>query len=630
MLIIWALAVTLSFFGWGAVLLRLLGLRDQPFVFTGAAGVTALVSIGGPLNLAHLLVIRVIQGVVLAGVVFFGVDLFARRRRLSSLLAEASSVARKNSLAGVCVVILCFAISAFCAIGLHHRVFNGDDLDAYLPLPLRTAELGTLPDDPFSERRVTSSLGGNLYLQELMLPVGDMRSVAFIDTGFGYLLLTLAAYSLARAFRWSRDKALALAALAIALPFLRINLQMSALPEALFVVCMLIALKANGWKDAVLLGATGAAIASLKQNFIVALGMILLLYLIIRLRTESWKTVSAFTLFSGAAFFVTLFPWMADSRIKAGTYFYPLLGRGFHATSYPGFAALELHPANMWTALSIAPLFLPLAVLFVLVLKEPGVSDKHPREFACLLAFIGGVAGATAAVGYATAGDSVGRYCLPFIYPACLGLIAFILSPWRQNAGAHRRWSLMGATTAAWMAFLFAYYGFVQVYGDYREYPADVRALFSDHVKTVTRDRFVLTGAVMKQYAANASRWQTAVPRGSTILAAVGPAIGLDFIRNPVYIADWPGMAGLPPGLPFNRPAGMKAYLESNRIRYVAFADDGDYREALKFAAQSLGRRLLVRRQAIARASTLLAFEELRQKSDTVYDNGGICVIRVY
>ena len=632
-MILWSISITLSFFGWGALSLRLLNLRNLPVGLSGAAGVSAVIFIGGLLNLADLLTIPILSGIVMAGVIFLVAEFVARRGRFSALVRDALAIARRNPSAGTgaSLALLSVAVLVLFALGLHHRVFNGDDLVAYLPLPLKTVALGALPSDPFSERRIVSSLGGNIYLQAMMLPDGDVRSIAFIDTGFGYLLLAVMAYHLAREFAWRRRQALALAALSIALPFLKINLQMSVLPAALFVASMIVVLRANNnWKAAVLLGATGAAITSLKSNYIIAFALILGIYVLMRARTENWKAGFTNALALTGAFLIVLFPWMLDARTKTGTYFYPLLGSGFHETAYPGFAELDLHPANLWTILSIAPLFVPLVVLLWLVLSEWKTPQPHRKHIACVIAFIGGSAGATVAVGYATAGDSVGRYCLPFIYPATLGLIAFLFSPYRQNAPGNARWKYGLVLTGLWVSFLVGYYGFIQVYGDYREYPADLLALFSEKVTPATGDRFVLTDREMKQYVDEALSWQARIPAGSTVLEAVGPAIGIDFLRNPVYIADWPGMAGLPPGLPFNKPAALKPYLVANHIPYVAYSDDGDYQTALKVAVQSSGRRMLTRRQDIAQAATLLAFEQLRRNSSVVYENGRICVIQVY
>ena len=47
----------------------------------------------------------------------------------------------------------------------------------------------------------------------------------------------------------------------------------------------------------------------------------------------------------------------------------------------------------------------------------------------------------------------------------------------------------------------------------------------------------------------------------------------LDFRRNPVHVADWPGGASPAPGLPcFRGPEPLAAYLLNQGIRYVAYS----------------------------------------------------------
>ena len=82
---------------------------------------------------------------------------------------------------------------------------------------------------------------------------------------------------------------------------------------------------------------------------------------------------------------------------------------------------------------------------------------------------------------------------------------------------------------------------------------------------------------------------QGAIPRGATILERLDYPFLLDFGRNNVLIADWPGEVSLSPGMPvFKGPESLANYLLDASIRYVAYA----YADEAEFPAAEVGRIL--------------------------------------
>jgi len=67
---------------------------------------------------------------------------------------------------------------------------------------------------------------------------------------------------------------------------------------------------------------------------------------------------------------------------------------------------------------------------------------------------------------------------------------------------------------------------------------------------------------------------QTAVPAGERVFVAASFPTHFDFARNKILVADIPGAASLPPGMPvFEGPAAVKTYLLSQGIRYVIYSE---------------------------------------------------------
>src|SRR5690606_11298302 len=66
--------------------------------------------------------------------------------------------------------------------------FNGhDDAHAYVMFPHQMLEQGALSEDPFNERRMISSLGGQSFLHALVLAVLPDESLKSLDPGLGFL-----------------------------------------------------------------------------------------------------------------------------------------------------------------------------------------------------------------------------------------------------------------------------------------------------------------------------------------------------------------------------------------------------------------------------------------------------------
>ncbi|MEE9370213.1 MAG: hypothetical protein V3W45_01975, partial [Sedimentisphaerales bacterium] len=124
-------------------------------------------------------------------------------------------------------------------------------------------------------------------------------------------------------------------------------------------------------------------------------------------------------------------------------------------------------------------------------------------------------------------------------------------------------------------------------------------------------------------------RMQQSVPQGETVLTRLAKPFLLDFRRNKIFIADYPGGASPPPGMPFFRGAeALAGYLTSKSIRYVAYS----YANEANFRRNQFGKRLRhplpwIRTEA---RHTFDFQDNLKQLGDSrkrIYDDGDIFVL---
>jgi hypothetical protein len=124
-------------------------------------------------------------------------------------------------------------------------------------------------------------------------------------------------------------------------------------------------------------------------------------------------------------------------------------------------------------------------------------------------------------------------------------------------------------------------------------------------------------------------KMQQSIPQGETVLTRLAKPFLLDFRRNKIFIADYPGGASLPPGMPFFRGAEALAdYLNLKSIRYVAYS----YANEANFQWSQFGERLKnpyswVRTQAIHTFDFQNNLKQLGDSRKRIYDDGDIFVL---
>jgi hypothetical protein len=502
-----------------------------------------------------------------------------------------------------------------------------DDLNFYLAAPEKMIETHWFAPDPFSERRVMTSVGGNDFLQTLILAELPLSSVGLAENGLGAILLLVMGLAIGREFELKVWQRYGFALLLMVTPQLRLNLTFVVLPSALFLGMVYLAAhrrlsEERPWLQGALLGGVAGAIATMKSTYIthavVFVGCVFLL--------RWWKRgLAAGAQLLGMAALgcvVTMLPWMVASHAASGTWFFPVLGKGVHYSAYgqyPAPSSLTLH----MLLYKVLPFNLPiLAVFFTELLWGERDERSYTAMALTLAAFVG-----STLVGLATGGDSVRRYNFPCILPALA--LCFVVAARRRNAsGGERRWRWMEAGVFAGLLALAVNVG---LSGFTREYE---RTLIG--VRYSLRDYSITDARLRAEYAA----MQEAIPRDGGVLASVTGQFLWNFRAHQVYIDDLPGTASPKPGWPARQPAGALAqYLLARHIRYlvVGYGECGalapgescaESVRAVEDAAISSPKTTeWARSELEAQRDAQAQFAELARTHRHIYDDGRIYVL---
>ena len=451
--LLWCGLVLLSTAGYGAALLRLARLPRPGLTLSATAGFGVVLALGGVLNLAHRITVPALLSTVAAGLVAGLLAIFWRRP--GTTVIHPRPARGTLTLPGK-LLLATFALVFVLRLGasVHTPYYQpSDDYNFYLAAPVKMLETHIFGPDPFSERRVMSSVGGNHFLEVLVLAELPLEDLQMADRALGLMLSALLAFALAREFRLPPNDSAAWALFVLATPQLQFNLTFVILPAALFFGMVYVAVAELGfpaalgfpaelghtahlshrpWLRGILLGLLAGAVTSLKSTYIVPSITFLLCFAVLVLWRSAGRTATAKLLLAAAmAAAAVLLPWSIVNHTAAGTWFYPTLGLGFHYTRWGGFAPPGNHSATV-LLFKVLPFSLPPLAVFLLGWFR-GRPDLRARTAMSLTL---AAALSTILVGIATGGDSVRRYNYPALLPGMLLLFPVLCRPrsqWRPE-----------------------------------------------------------------------------------------------------------------------------------------------------------------------------------------------------
>jgi len=575
----WGIFILLSLTGWGSLLNWLLFPKEETDWGQKAAwGLALSVAVGGVLNLLSSISRTTVLIYLGVGMAAWLISLVRRSGRVQRSVLEMSGLRHSKGLllVGGVVVLLALIQYAGSVSVVHHdhpsgpagpvRFNQADDFQAYFIFPEKMLQLGSIGRDPFSDRRLESSLGGQAFLDTFILSVLSVQNLHILDPGLGMLLIigllwgnfkergTSLGWSfvLLLTFLWINPPTVNVASLytgtAMFLSLFR-TLAWKALPTSHF------------FSRIFIIALSGAAICSLKSNFIPACAVLLTCSFLCFVISQNFKR-SAIAELAGTAVLMVAFmlPWMISMYQSSGTFLYPLLGKGYHQSAYKDSLcaycwltlskAVELLLKHLTDEFSIA---LGALGVFYLMFRRRVIVGRE----AVLSLLVGAMFGHI--VMTIATGEFQSRYSFPFLFAGTLILITEAASP--QGAPEQRRWAPLVTVAVA-----------VFVIGTCWNAS---RTMYAECVLS-TKEGLKHASLVSDQELAAYQTLQRSIPPGEVLLARLEKPFLLDFKRNPVLAVDWASVSP-PPGLPFSRGSEPLArYLGSQSIRYVAYSYGGE------------------------------------------------------
>jgi hypothetical protein len=594
--LIYGLLLLASFVGWGSIVAWWSDRGQAGLSLRAAWGMALCIAAGGWLNLFGISTRPTLIALVALGILILAI---ARPR----IPAAASS-----SLL-LCVIVL---LGLRCAAAVSSNSYNSqDDYQGYFVFPQKIIQTGGLGSDPFSERRIISSLGGQYFLDSMLISGVDEAHIDLLDRGIGLLVLAGLVWSMARELGMARNLA-ACALLPIALVFSPQANVSSLLIACAMCVALYQTLEMAGRKpnsivrDGLLVGLLAAGTSTLKMNVIPGVGLLALFYFLGKWLTD--RRGRAATLagagVAGGATLLFLLPWMIASFRANGTFLYPLLGHGYYGSRFGDYrlptAEMSLVSIYHWigTALvGVVPIVILLSVVYSIARRQIGTSEF----LLALAAVVANIVVAICAGGFAT-----DRFTFSFNFAAILILLCHWLA--RPN-GVFAAMLVIGLVIG-------------ETWHPLRVSLDDNAAWLVSEIKGHTAGDDWDRG----EYQA----MQQSVPAGQTILARLDDPFLLNFRRNPINIIDMPGRASPPPGMPsFAGSEPLADYLLGQHIRYIAYSygDEAGYSRAVMGDRLNLDKRDWTYNTATYVFDFQDNLRELGRTRRRVYDDGRIWVI---
>ncbi len=615
--ILWCVGLFAAIAGYGALLLRLFRVRRPAFAVAAITGFSVTILLGGVLNLLHAITVPVLFGFSMIGVLALLLLRLADKQP-GKPISNHEAPTRTDPKLKLLLLFFVIAFALRLAATVHTAYYQqSDDYNFYLAAPQKMLQLHELAPDPFSERRIMSSVGGNYFLQTLVLTELPLEDVQMADRALGLLLLAVVAFSLADEFDLTPLQQAALAVFVLITPQLQFNLTFVLLPSALFFGLVYLAsnrslLAEHRNLQALLLGMTTAAIASTKSTYLPH-GVLFVLCIAVFAVSRRGLTAGLRVVLIGAfGCLLVLAPWMIAQHATSGTYYYPLLGKGFHYSSY----GLYPPPSGFNPKIilhKVLPFNLPLLAILVIEWFW-GEDDEQTRAIVALTA---ATLAASVLVGIATGGDSVRRYNYPAIVPSIL-LLFVVFSRRVNHLPEAAKWRLLQTCSAVLAVATAFYIGLNSWTREYRRTAENLHVTFTPYS--------IVPLATRLQYAA----MESAIPTDSAAIVTVDDTFLLDYRTHRLYIADFPGAASLSPGWP-GRSDGeaLGAYLLSHNIRYLAHSYSKDKADQSHLIAVMHDQSITqwIRSEDEMMLDSHRQYAELARTRRHLYDDGSLYVL---
>ena len=148
---------------------------------------------------------------------------------------------------------------------------------------------------------------------------------------------------------------------------------------------------------------------------------------------------------------------------------------------------------------------------------------------------------------------------------------------------------------------------------------------FVDNIKAGINGGSIISQQQIAQYI----KMQESIPEGETLLTRLKKPFLLNFKRNTIFIADWPGGASPPPGMPlFKGSEPLADYLTSQSLKYVAYSYGTEGGYPAKFHSQRVENPNNWMENQLNNAWEFeVNLKELGKTRKRVYDDGDIFIL---
>ena len=621
------IGIIFSLAGWGALVVSVLRIRRSTgFGFNAAVGLAFSTSIGGFLNLAHAVSPGIVRAYLLIGVLIAAFAGAREARRLRHDVGSAWAYFRPRKL--LALVALLFASVTFikyAAVVSPGRFHLQDDYHAYFVFPVQMLQTGTLGQDPFSERRIVSSLGGNYFVDTFPLSVtGQVRYFRLVDEGVSFVIfLALFAELMIRRKipgHWALTALLGTSLLPGAVS--NITCVYGGVVLLLLLFELLDSAGTNpGLNQAALLAIILAGLMSLKTTFAPTAGIFFLGFFLFQLYRVpgKGKTVGR-AIFCALLILLLLLPWMIDSHRSSGTFFYPLLGKGFHGSQYGTYLLPTAHMGirNILGFLDglVNPVGAMLAIEACLIIMA--FRNKKGDRLIELIIVITLVIDVVF-IGIGIGGVQTYRYTFALLISVALFLLVKQLAIGVNPPGSGS--SLRSSDSVIAVLLLGILFG-----GALDAFMIYEKNYGVEELKSSLSGQDIVSAAEVSAY----RDMQLTIPPGQKVMVRLDKNFLLDFRRNIIYVNDLPGGASLPPGIPiFKGPEALADYLVQHGIRYLAYSygDEATFSRALFIDRLKPRVNVWLRRGA----ETAFDFQDnivlLGKSRKKLYDNGSMFVL---
>lgn len=625
----WGIWIVISFIGWGTAINRLLFPQHRVDWGQRAAwGIAWSVIFGGLLNVTWTISPAAILIYICSGALYGIIDAWRNKASLANKLNQLIKACQSNKFFAVGTFIaflLAFSQYAGCVYSYTFSIV--DDYQAYFVFPQKMLQIGSLGADPFSDRRLLSALGGQSFLLALSFSVLGERTGYLIDPGCALLVTLGLIIEYCQRKKISKTATLAIAIGLLSFNPIRLNTSGVLIPVCLFFALFNLLegdrLKAtNIPNNAAIVGLLAAAICALKSTLIptcILFFTFTYFFYIIGTQTKH-KAIYEFCL---AAILLSLFvlPWSISLYQSSGTLLYPILGKGFHGSVYGGSVKVANSAIDPQVAIKFK-LNVILGIIYILAVLGIrfwiiGTNKKQIAREAAVSIFISSVMG-TLIIAFTTGSADNYRYS----YPQLLVMYAVFILIFVENI-EHNKLSIKFKKIASLSAVVVTVLLAIKShhYNDFRPYKETINniALGVNNVPLVTLEE-------REKYA----KMLDSVPQQSIVLTRLANPFLMNFKKHTIWIADFPGGASLPPGMPsFKGEEALADYLVSHSIRYVAYS----YAKEANFPRNYFGPRLIPNRNKWLENQALNAFEfqdslqKLGKTRKRIYDDGQNFVI---